>query len=120
SGKADVSPGYVAAFGALVYAAVISFAALMVVAMALYPGGHLWNRAAPGYDFWLNFWCDLLRNPAYNGSGNPIAPRFAQAAMFVLSLGLAAYFMLAPRLFKNRHLRRVVASMGVCGALGLA
>jgi hypothetical protein len=110
-----------ASFGKLVYVAVIGFVPLISTAMVLYPGGHLWDRTAPGYDFWHNFWCDLLRNPAYNGLVNRSAPIFAQAAMFVLALGLAAYFMLAPRLFETRAwLARLVSTLGVCGALGLA
>jgi hypothetical protein len=38
----------------------ILFMLAMGVSMACYPGGHGWSPAAAGYDFWRNFWCDLL------------------------------------------------------------
>lgn len=105
----------------LVYGSVAGFALLMTISMWLYPGGHIWDTSSPGYDFWLNFWCDLLRQPAYNGVHNPVAPKFAQGAMLVLSVGLAAYFLLAPRLFAaRRSLGRLVSVLGVLGAIGLA
>lgn len=104
----------------VVYAGILGFVVCMAVAMAMYPGGNLWDRAQPGYDFWRNFWCDLLRQPAYNGDPNPIAPRFAQLAMAWLALGIAAYFVLAPRLFRcRRRLGQAVTAAGLCGAVGL-
>src|SRR6187402_2198237 len=101
------SPALVAARGevaarrlrSLVYLAVLGFVLCMGIAVLAYPGGHLWDHSRRGFDFWLNFWCDLLRQPAYNGAPNPVAPRFAQLGMGSLSLGIAAYFALAPRMF---------------------
>jgi len=103
-----------------VYAGVLGFVVCMTIAIVLYPGGNLWDRAQPGYDFWRNFWCDLERQPAYNGDPNQLAPRFAQLAMICLALGIGAYFVLAPRLFPGaRLLGRAVTGAGLCGALGL-
>ncbi|HEU5072624.1 MAG TPA: hypothetical protein VFU02_00590, partial [Polyangiaceae bacterium] len=105
----------------LVYSGVLGFASCMAISMLAYPGGNLWDRSQPGHDFWRNFWCDLLRQPAYNGALNPWAPHFAQLAMFWLALGIAAYFVLAPRLFPRAPwLGRVVTGAGLCGAAGLA
>ena len=98
-----------------------AFAVLMTVAMALYPGGNIWVRNEPGYDFWRNFWCDLLRHPAYNGEPNWVAPGVAQAAMFTLAVGLAVFFVIAPSLFPaKRRLGMLVTLAGLTGASGLA
>lgn len=104
----------------VVYSGVLGFVVCMTIAIVLYPGGNLWDRAQPGYDFWRNFWCDLERQPAYNGDPNQLAPRFAQLAMVWLAFGIGAYFVLAPRLFSGaRWLGRAVTAAGLCGALGL-
>ena len=104
----------------LVYSGVLGFAVCMAISMQEYPGGNLWDRSQPGYDFWRNFWCDLLRHPAYNGDPNPEAPLLAQVAMVWLALGIGAYFVLAPRLFpRARRLGFAVTAAGVCGAVGL-
>ena len=104
----------------LVYAGILGFVVCMAIAIASYPGGNLWDSAQPGYDFWRNFWCDLERQPAYNGDANPTAPRFAQLGMSSLALSIAAYFVLAPRLFRQaRLLAQAVTVAGLCGAIGL-
>lgn len=104
----------------VVYSGILGFVVCMTIAIALYPGGNLWDHAQPGYDFWRNFWCDLERQPAYNGDPNQLSPRFAQLAMVCLALGIGAYFVLAPRLFSSaRLLARAVTVAGLCGALGL-
>lgn len=106
--------------GYLVYAGILGFLVCMAIAIVMYPGGNLWDRSQPGYDFWRNFWCDLQRQPAYNGAPNQLAPRFAQLAMICLALGIAAYFVLAPRLFgRGRRLGWLVTASGLCGAAGL-
>ena len=106
--------------GYLVYAGILGFLVCMAIAIVMYPGGNLWDRSQPGYDFWRNFWCDLQRQPAYNGAPNELAPRFAQLAMICLALGIAAYFVLAPRLFgRGRRLGWLVTAAGLCGAAGL-
>jgi hypothetical protein len=106
--------------GTLVYLAVLGFVVCMGIAIVAYPGGNLWDHSRRGYDFWLNFWCDLLRHPAYNGAPNPVAPRFAQLGMVSLALGIAAYFALAPRMFGSvGWLSRAVTVAGVLGGIGL-
>src|SRR5688500_9551011 len=106
--------------GALVYLAVLGFVLCMGIAVLAYPGGNLWDQSRRGYDFWLNYWCDLLRHPAYNGAPNTVAPRFAQLGMMSLALGIAAYFALAPRLFGSvGWLSRGVTAAGILGGVGL-
>src|SRR5688572_14039585 len=106
--------------GTLVYLAVLGFVLCMGIAILAYPGGNLWDHSQRGFDFWLNFWCDLLRQPAYNGAPNPLAPRFAQFGMISLALGIAVYFALAPRLFGSvGWLSRGVTAAGILGGVGL-
>src|SRR6187399_1605389 len=106
--------------GALVYLAVLGFVLCMGIAIVAYPGGNLWDHSRRGFDFWLNFWCDLLRQPAYNGAPNPVAPGFAQLGMASLALGIAAYFALAPRMFGTLvWLSRGVTVLGILGGAGL-
>jgi hypothetical protein len=100
--------------------AVAGFVLLMGGAMAAYPGGHLWDKSSPGYDFWRNFWCDLLRSEAYNGVQNLVAPALARTAMSCLAVGILSCFCLTPFLFKQRRwLGLSVSVLGGCGALGL-
>ncbi len=104
-----------------VYLGVVGFSLLMTVAILLYPGGNLWDHSQSGYDFWNNFWCDLLRQRAYNGVPNRFSPRLAQGAMLVLALAMGAYFSAVTCLLEPRGgLRRLVPVLGVCGAVGLA
>jgi hypothetical protein len=68
--------------------------------MALYPGGTWWNPAARGHRFWQNYLCDLEWRVALNGQTNHWGSRLAQAAMLVLVLTLAPFWLALPRLFR--------------------
>ncbi|HVU52518.1 MAG TPA: hypothetical protein VHL80_17685 [Polyangia bacterium] len=76
--------------------AVASGAALLGIAMALYPGGTALDAHAPGHSFWLNFLCDLTSPVARNGVANGAGARAARAAMLTLSLGLGATWLVVP------------------------
>src|ERR1019366_7112935 len=76
---------------------VAAFAALETAAMALYPGGTWWNPAARGHRFWQNYLCDLEWRVALNGQTNHWGSRLAQAAMLVLVLTLAPFWLPPPR-----------------------
>lgn len=113
--------GAAAGLSVVVWVSLGAFVVLMALAMAHYPGGNIWARGEPGYDFWHNFWCDLLRERAYNGQPNLLAPSLAQAAMLTLAVAIAALFLVAPGLFPTRRrLGVLVSSLGVASALGLA
>jgi hypothetical protein len=99
---------------------VAGFLALLLPAMLLYPGGTVWDRTAPGSDFWFNYLSDLQRSVALNGEPNAEGSRLAQAAMLVLAAGLAASWWLAARFSSDRPrlglALRVSALAGVLGA----
>lgn len=89
--------------------AIAGFSGLIVVAMAIYPGGNGWDRAAPGNDFWLNFLCDLERRVALDGKPNCVGSVLTQVAMLWLAGGLLALFWRLGRIFRARP--RVAAAV---------
>jgi hypothetical protein len=78
---------------AAILASVAAFVALYVPAMLLYPGGTWFDATTRGASFWQNFLCDLEARVALDGRPNPIGSRLAQAAMLVLTLGLAPFWV---------------------------
>lgn len=98
--------------------AIAGFSALIGVAMAVYPGGNGWDRAAQGNDFWLNFLCDLERRVALDGKPNCVGSVLTQVAMLWLAGGLLALFWRLGRVFRAR--RRVAASVRWLGGACVA
>jgi hypothetical protein len=99
--------------------AVAGFLGLVVPAMHAYPGGTVWDSTTRGNDFWLNYLSDLQRSVALNGQPNGDGAVLAQAAMLVLSVGLAPFWWLVSRLFADRpRLGRAVRFSGVAGVAG--
>jgi hypothetical protein len=81
----------------------ISFMGLFFYASIQYPGGSIFDKNTPGFDWVYNFWCDLMRSPAYNGSVNT-SMHIGVAAMFVLCASFIGLFLLLPLLFPiQRH-----------------
>jgi len=96
--------------------AVGQFVVIQGLAMTRYPGGHDWDKAAPGYDFWRNTLSDLGKTVAVNGRPNPLsALSRGSATVFLLSLG--PLWLVLPRLFPDR--RRLGAAVRVLGMLSL-
>ena len=79
-----------------------AFVALIVPAMALYPGGTWWEPHAAGHRFWTNFLCDLEWRTALNGTPNPVGARLAEGAMLSLVLAFVPFWPVAARLFAAR------------------
>jgi hypothetical protein len=94
-------------------ACVGAFVALIVPAMALYPGGTWWDPHALGHRFWTNFLCDLEWRTALNGMPNPVGARLAEGAMLALVLAFVPFWPLAARLFAEHP--RLVAAVRVLG-----
>ena len=103
---------------AAILGSVAGFLALELPAMALYPGGTWFDATTRGYRFWENFLCDLEWRVALNGQANQGAP-LAQAAMLVLVLGLAPFWIVVPRLLRERaRLGAAVRVLGLVAAAG--
>ena len=97
------------------------FLALEGVAMALYPGGTWLDRSSVGHDFFRNFFCDLAAPKALNGKPNPGA-LFAQAGMFVFTLGFLPFWVLVTSLLRQvrARLAKVVMAMGTISSIAAA
>jgi hypothetical protein len=89
---------------------------LYIVAASLYPGGSFFNRAAVGYDWKTNYWCELLAATAKNGRPNPGRP-FAFSAMIILAFSIGTCWYLLPLVMKHRYAR---VTIRVCGTLSMA
>ncbi|MGI4886823.1 MAG: hypothetical protein ACRYFR_17845 [Janthinobacterium lividum] len=74
------------------------FLALYAAAAALYPGGSPADKAAKGFSWQHNYWCNLLNVNAINGQPNAARP-VALLAMGVLCLSLIIFWHYLPRLF---------------------
>lgn len=82
----------------MVCGVLVLFSFAIGAAMGAYPGGTHLHPNQLGYDFWNNFWCDALRNPALNGAPNARGARMASIAMWVLSAGLLPFWGIAAEL----------------------
>jgi hypothetical protein len=100
--------------------AVASGAALLGIAMWLYPGGTAMDPEAPGHSFWLNFLSDLTEPVARNGAANRGGSALARAGMFDLALGLGAVWLLVPVFLEDqRRAARAIRGAGVLCAVAL-
>jgi len=103
---------------AAILASIAGFVALELPAMLLYPGGTWFDTRARGHRFWQNFLCDLEWRVALNGQPNPVGSRLAQAAVLVLTLGLAPFWIAVGGLLRERG--RLAASVRLLGLVATA
>ncbi len=105
---------------ACVFGAAIVFVALMAAAMSLYHGGTWIDPRAPGHDFWLNFFCDLLHDHALDGAPNATGARLATIAMLALIAGMLPFWLASASLVAARPvLAWIVRVAGVTSVVGL-
>lgn len=104
-----------------VFGVLVVFAFTLGGAIRAYPGGTFYDAHRAGFDFWSNFWCDALRNPALNGTPNPRGARLATIALWVLSAGLIPFWGIAASLAAEQRpaLRRAIQALGVLAMLGM-
>ena len=103
------------------FAMVTVAVALLIVAMALYPGGTALDHHHPGHSFWFNFLCDLTAPVALNGKSNRLGAIVAQAAMAAFALALGTFWLILPLLFQRRPvLGAVIRVAGCTSTLGFA
>ncbi len=97
-----------------------AFFALMGTAMAHYPGGTWEEPGAIGHRIVWNYFCDLMRPVALNGTPNPVGAALAPLGLLALALALVPFFLTAPTCFPERpRLGRFVRVAGVvCGVGG--
>jgi hypothetical protein len=106
----------------LVLLAVAQFIVIQGIAMTQYPGGHEWDKQAPGYSFWFNTLSDLGKTVAYNSRPNPVS-RLSRTSATALLLSIGLLWLVLPRLFPRRKrlglLVRVFGMLSLGGMIGL-
>lgn len=101
-------------------AAALAFVSALSYAMYSYPGGNVFNPARPGFDFWLNNFCDLFRETGHNGLPNP-ARGAAMAGLAALVLGALPVWFTAPRrLGASKFAARLIAFLGLFASVAAA
>lgn len=78
---------------ALVALACVVFAVLTAVAMLVYPGGTIVDRAAKGYRFFENYFSDLGLTRARDGAVNVPSMLLFVVALVSVALALSAFFL---------------------------
>lgn len=85
---------------------ILLFLVLYFIAAGYYPGGSEVNPLHRGFDWFSNYWCDLIARNGWNGSPNP--GRFiGLAAMMVLFSSLSVFWFLLPEVFRETRFTRV-------------
>jgi hypothetical membrane protein len=95
----------------IVIVCILAFLALTTLGMFLYPGGTNSDEASLGYQFFTNFFSDLGRTVAHNGTPNPFFILFT-LAMTSAGVGLALFFVAFARFFTQPLSRRIFAVVG--------
>lgn len=71
-------------------------ATLLFIAMFAYPGGHLGDVDAPGFDPFRNYFCDLISPRAHNGGDNTFGMLCARTGMIVTGLAMLPLWLQFP------------------------
>jgi hypothetical protein len=100
-------------------AATVAAAALLLAAMFAYPGGSGELPAAPGFDPWHNYFCDLIRPVAHGGGDNATGMLLARAGVVATALALVPVWLLLPLLFAAHPAARWCRGPGLLAAAAL-
>ena len=88
------------------------FIVLYFIATLLYPGGSQADKAANGFSWLNNYWCDLLDEKAKNGATNN-ARIIAVVAWCIVCLSLSVFWYFIPLLFsEDTRLTKLVRYSG--------
>ncbi|HXI60259.1 MAG TPA: hypothetical protein VNO55_29545 [Polyangia bacterium] len=93
--------------------------ALLVAAMAVYPGGTALERGAVGHSFWRNFLCDLTQGVAVNGAPNHLGAGLACGALAAFGVAVGCFWWLLPAVLEGRCDSRWALAIRVLGAVSL-
>jgi len=86
------------------------FVILYIIAALLYPGGSGADKAAIGYNWTNNYWCNLLSEKAINGQTNTARP-VAITAMFILGLSLSTFWILFPAFIQLKKYHKLLIQL---------
>lgn len=96
-----------------------AFLATIWLSTRLYAGGMFFDKQAEGFDFWGNFWCDLLHEQAFDGADNSRAMWSARIAFWLFAAALIRFWTLAGALTESMAVRRWCFALGTFSAVTL-
>jgi hypothetical protein len=108
--KPNISLPLFAVFGCIIYVV------LYIIAASLYPGGSNFGKHTTGYQWNLNYWCELLAATAKNGEPNTARPvAFAAMAVMAVSIGICWYYL--PVIFQHKYKTVTIRYCGIIAIL---
>lgn len=97
---------------------ILIFIGLFVYSASLYPGGSQADINSVGFDWFNNFWCNLMLENGLNGQENPARP-VAIIALIVLCSSMTLFFFQFARHFvKNSVWKMIIKISGTLAMLG--
>ena len=91
---------------------ILVFVCLYVYSSLLYPGGSQANLKSAGFDWFNNYWCNLMNERAMNEVLNPARP-YAISAMVILCMSLMLFFVqFARNIAMNRFWKLTIPLFG--------
>ncbi len=74
---------------------------LTIIAMAVFPGGTIFNSELKTYSFLNNFFSDMGRSVDFRGESNPSRWVFS-LTLTLVAVGMACFFLAIPKIFKDQ------------------
>ncbi len=102
---------------------ILSFFILTIIAMAIFPGGTIFDADLDSYSFLNNFFSDLGRTTDFEGNKNPTQYIFT-AALIMVSLSMFSFFAVSYNIFSIQRFQKmnlasivfgIIASIGYVG-----
>ena len=97
----------------------VLFVALLAGAASLYPGGSWLDSQSPGFDFWTNYWCDLMRMDGINREANLLGGVMGQMSFLMLGLSVAALFAACAVFVSTSRAKRWIRLAGLLTAVSV-
>jgi len=121
SGRPEPDPGHRQSVAVWLASCATLFIVLMAISIACYPGGNNWSETAGTYDFWRNFWCDLLIPVTRIGDkDNFYSMIFGMGAMLAFAVGsLKLWYNLKILIPDSPHLANIIRFSGLLCIFGL-
>lgn len=96
---------------------ILTFIGLYIYSASLYPGGSQADINSIGFDWFNNYWCNLMSANGMNGIENPARP-VALFAMVILCSSMTLFFFKFAKYFvKNRNWKRTIKIAGTLAML---
>jgi hypothetical protein len=81
---------------------IILFIIFYFIAALYYPGGSNFNQHQAGFNWYTNYWCELLGYNAKNGQHNTARP-FGLSGMIILSISTSFFWINLPKMIPLKN-----------------